>query len=200
MHRFTLSCWLRFFYRDFFDASVLAVVICLACILPSVAWADCNDSADCQYVGNGATTTITPAYGGQSYSPTCAQVTDNCGADIMVPFITQAEWASFIGNHESCAAVVPCQPVNGQCGSDNGGSFSSAPWSAAPNGLCRGGSAVGESGGGPWTWECQGINGGGSQTCSAQVMGTCTATVPNGYETVTIPDSGIDISSTAERK
>ncbi len=57
-------------------------------------------------------------------------------------------------------------PVNGACGSSNGGTFTSAP---ASN-LCSAGTASSVSGSGPWTWSCTGSNGGTTAACSASLQ------------------------------
>ncbi|GFO57426.1 hypothetical protein GMSM_44330 [Geomonas sp. Red276] len=54
-------------------------------------------------------------------------------------------------------------PVNGACGTSNGGNFITAP----TTNLCIAGTASGITGNGPWNWSCQGINGGNSVPCSA---------------------------------
>lgn len=76
-----------------------------------------------------------------------------------------------------CSAA---QTVNGACGSANGVSVSSAP----TTNLCAAGStATAVSGSGPWTWGCNGVNGGTSTSataCSAPVAsGNCGATPSN---------------------
>ena len=75
---------------------------------------------------------------------------------------------------------TPPQPVNGVCGSTvNGQSVSSAPSGAE---LCDTGVPTAVSGSGPWTWTCQGSNGGtDSGTCTANsVPKTCPAAVAGG--------------------
>lgn len=69
----------------------------------------------------------------------------------------------------ACSYPSGCStPVNGSCGTANGGSFASAP----TTNLCGAGNGVATpspSGSGPWTWTCGG-SGGGSPS------GNCTAT------------------------
>jgi hypothetical protein len=61
--------------------------------------------------------------------------------------------------------VVPCSPVNGACGSANGGTFTSTPTS----GLCSRGSASSVSlSGDTYRWSCSGSCGGSSASCSAK--------------------------------
>ncbi len=58
-------------------------------------------------------------------------------------------------------------PITGQCGSASGGTLTSAP----STNLCSAGNASSVSGSGPWSWTCQGINGGGnSATCTASLQ------------------------------
>ncbi|HXX58620.1 MAG TPA: hypothetical protein VEI96_11515 [Thermodesulfovibrionales bacterium] len=54
-------------------------------------------------------------------------------------------------------------PINGDCGTANGATLSSAPTS----GLCSVGTATTVNGTGPWTWTCQGSNGGNNDSCTA---------------------------------
>lgn len=57
-------------------------------------------------------------------------------------------------------------PVDGVCGSANGSSFSTAP----STNLCSAGTAGTVSGYGPWSWPCNGINGGDPASCSASLL------------------------------
>ena len=101
---------------------------------------------------------------------------------------------------DSCSAQFRRhRPGNGQCGSDNGGSFSTAPPSS---GLCSMGNATLVSGGGgsPWTWMCDGRNGGGNASCSAMfvaapVNGACGPA--NGVPTKNAPSSGVCLAGNA---
>ncbi|OGT13239.1 MAG: hypothetical protein A3F73_07820 [Gallionellales bacterium RIFCSPLOWO2_12_FULL_59_22] len=73
--------------------------------------------------------------------------------------------------------TVTLAPVNGACGTANGASTSAAP----ATGLCATGSASAVAGSGPWTWSCNGSNGGTNASCSAPVIPvvdapTCTLT------------------------
>jgi len=62
--------------------------------------------------------------------------------------------------------TVTSAPVSGACGSANGVAASSAPSSN----LCTAGSASAVAGSGPWTWTCNGSNGGINASCSAPVV------------------------------
>lgn len=53
--------------------------------------------------------------------------------------------------------------ANGNCGSSNNVLFNSTPSSN----LCNSGTASNVSGSGPWSWSCNGVNGGTNATCSA---------------------------------
>jgi 2',3'-cyclic-nucleotide 2'-phosphodiesterase (5'-nucleotidase family) len=59
---------------------------------------------------------------------------------------------------------VTTDTANGSCGADNGLSLPSTPVN-----LCSAGIASIVSGSGPWTWTCDGSNGGTSSSCSAQL-------------------------------
>ena len=67
-------------------------------------------------------------------------------------------------------ALAGAPPVDGVCGSSNGGSFYSIP----TTNLCSSGTASSVSGAGPWTWTCTG-NSGVNGSCSAtkKVDGVC---------------------------
>ncbi|HVN98281.1 MAG TPA: DNRLRE domain-containing protein, partial [Syntrophorhabdaceae bacterium] len=56
--------------------------------------------------------------------------------------------------------------ANGQCGSSNGGTFTTAPSSN----LCSSGTGTSVSGTGPWTWSCSGSNGGSDASCLANIQ------------------------------
>ncbi|MFA6348504.1 MAG: PKD domain-containing protein, partial [Candidatus Paceibacterota bacterium] len=90
------------------------------------------------------------------------------------------------GSTANCSANKTASPVNGQCGSSNGGSFSSAPTS----GLCDSGTPSSVAGSGPWTWKCTGTSGGIIAYCSASktitVDGKCGAANEGSYTTVPI--------------
>jgi hypothetical protein len=68
-----------------------------------------------------------------------------------------------VGNVSSRATASFVWGVNGVCGSSNGQTFSSAPGTN----LCTSGIATAVSGTGPWSWNCQGVNGG--TPCSASL-------------------------------
>jgi hypothetical protein len=55
-------------------------------------------------------------------------------------------------------------PVNGACGTANGGTF---PYQPNTTDLCSAGTPSAVSGNGPWSWSCLGSNGGTTATCSA---------------------------------
>jgi len=61
-----------------------------------------------------------------------------------------------------CSAV---QMEDGVCGPSDGGTFPSAP----TTGLCDAGNPTTVTGSGPWYWDCTGVNGGATDSCSADV-------------------------------
>ena len=62
-------------------------------------------------------------------------------------------------------SVTPMAIINGVCGSASGLPANSAP----VNALCGTGTPSAISGNGPWTWNCNGSNGGTSASCSASI-------------------------------
>jgi Cellulase (glycosyl hydrolase family 5) len=83
------------------------------------------------------------------------------------------------------AASNPLPAVNGACGSANGTAVSAAPTAN----LCTAGAATNVAGNGPWTWGCNGSNGGTNASCSAPVLVTTSFTV-------TSPANGATVSGT----
>ena len=94
------------------------------------------------------------------------------------------------GNNVACSANLT---VNGLCGPANGQYSASAPTS----GLCSAGSASAVSGSGPFTWSCNGVNGGTASSCSSQaiVHGACGSS--NNTPTASAPSSGLCSKGTA---
>ena len=91
------------------------------------------------------------------------------------------------GNTASCSASLE---INGACGTSNGGTFTSAPTSN----LCSTGSPSTVSGSGPWSWTCQGVNGGAIASCSANIQsqggnGACGSA--NGEDLLKAPSSNL---------
>ncbi len=83
-------------------------------------------------------------------------------------------------------APVP-NPINGRCGSSNGGTFDTAPTS----GFCSVGSASSINGSGPWNWTCRGTNGGSTASCSAKITVAPVCGSTNGQTVDTTPTSGL---------
>src|SRR6185369_9167304 len=76
-----------------------------------------------------------------------------------------------MGAYEYAAPVLP---VNGICGSANGGTFTVAP----SNDLCSTGTTSAVAGSGPFAWTCAGSNGGTTASCSAQLQAPPADTTP----------------------
>lgn len=71
-----------------------------------------------------------------------------------------------VGNRTGTTrAVIPAQAVNGVCGNANGKVSDTAPIAN----LCVTGMASAVVGSGPWSWVCQGSNGGYSVNCGAGI-------------------------------
>jgi YVTN family beta-propeller protein len=111
-------------------------------------------------------------------------------------------------------SLIPATAVNGACGSSNGGIFAVAPTAN----FCATGTATVVTGSGPWSWSCNGSNGGTNAACSASIPtyaitatttggngtvtcsspvnsgspATCTVTPASGYELGTLTDNGSD--------
>jgi hypothetical protein len=95
-----------------------------------------------------------------------------------------------VGTSSASAAsnlVTPATQVstiNGVCGPSNGAIFTVAPSTY----LCNNGTPATVSGSGPWSWTCNGSNGGTSATCTAlTTIGVTTTTTPDG---IVIPATG----------
>lgn len=83
--------------------------------------------------------------------------------------------------------------VNGECGNSNGGTFTESP----STGLCTAGTATAVAGSGPWTWTCQGSNGGSDASCSAnpRINGVCGSV--NGGTLPAAPSANLCYAGTA---
>ncbi|MER2520882.1 MAG: OmpA family protein [Bdellovibrionales bacterium] len=67
---------------------------------------------------------------------------------------------------EASAPSAPAAAVDGYCGSANGMAVSEQP----VEGLCASGSQTRIVGEGPWNWNCMGLNGGMSVSCTASLL------------------------------
>ncbi|MEI7670944.1 MAG: DUF1566 domain-containing protein [Deltaproteobacteria bacterium] len=79
-------------------------------------------------------------------------------------------------------------PVNGVCGSSDGGMFTIAP----TTNFCSEGTATAVTGTGPWKWTCQGANNGANVSCMADTD----ADIPgdlNGDRAITLSDAIIGL-------
>ncbi|HBG07820.1 MAG: hypothetical protein A2075_22915 [Geobacteraceae bacterium GWC2_58_44] len=74
------------------------------------------------------------------------------------------------------SSPIAAAPINGACGTSNGHSFAVAP----STGLCSAGTASSVTGTGPWSWTCQGANGGSNATCSSGVVRILAVTLAGG--------------------
>jgi hypothetical protein len=87
--------------------------------------------------------------------------------------------------------VPPPPPVNGVCGSSNGGVLTSAP----TDNLCSAGTPSAVTGSGPWSWSCNGLYGGTNASCSALLGFSLSLTFAGtGGGTVTSDPAGISCS------
>ncbi len=67
------------------------------------------------------------------------------------------------GATATCSASLTPAPVNGTCGSSDKWTFTTAP----TTNFCTTGSPTAVTGTGPWSWTCDGANGGSTATCTA---------------------------------
>jgi hypothetical protein len=83
--------------------------------------------------------------------------------------------------------ITYAYPVAGVCGSANGQALNTAPTAN----LCAAGTPSSVTGSGPWTWTCYGTDGGGDQSCSANIQSYVLTVnkVGNGIGSV-VPNTG----------
>ena len=67
------------------------------------------------------------------------------------------------GATATCSASLTPAPVNGTCGSSDSGTFTTAPTTS----FCTTGAPTAVTGTGPWSWTCDGANGGSTAKCTA---------------------------------
>ena len=102
---------------------------------------------------------------------------------------------------QTIIATFAADPVNGACGSSNGGTFTAIPSGT----LCSAGPPSVVSSSGPWNWTCSGTNGGTAASCSAAIDVTgpilVVSTLDNGAITnnaiLTVSGTVSDISGVA---
>ena len=102
--------------------------------------------------------------------------------------ISNYSFSAVNANHTISATFAP-DPVNGVCGSSNGGTFTAMP---ATN-LCNSGAQTSVTGSGPWSWSCGGLNGGTTASCSANML-IIADTTPPVVTTFTIPTTSISLT------
>jgi prepilin-type N-terminal cleavage/methylation domain-containing protein len=110
-------------------------------------------------------------YGSDTY---CAAGTTNPTTPTFPALGGSTNWTCVglnTGTTASCTASRNNTPVNGVCGTSNGSNFYSIPSSN----LCTAGTPSSVGGSGPWTWTCNGLYGGTTANCSANlsVNGVC---------------------------
>lgn len=98
-----------------------------------------------------------------------ASPSGSCSMDSLKRFVTCVTFNSKRTNADLMIYTstrppsAPSAMVNGACGSSNRQTFVSAP----TGNLCLDGAASAVAGSGPWTWSCQGANGGDDAFCIA---------------------------------
>jgi len=97
------------------------------------------------------------------------------------------------GSNATCSAY---KKVDGQCGSSNGGTFTSAPTTNLCN-VTNTPAVV--TGAGPWSWTCNGSNGGSSDSCSANIQTSSAADLTVSYFKATSAGSnGLAVPATVK--
>jgi hypothetical protein len=97
------------------------------------------------------------------------------------------------GMNANCQAKRAPAPINGVCGIPFGAYVSKAP--AA--GLCAAGVAGPVGGAGPWTWVCNGVNGGLNAFCRVNPIPAAVCGAANGQATNTAPTTNLCTVGTA---
>jgi hypothetical protein len=143
----------------------------------------CGNTIDC---GTCASTDTCGAAGAPNQcgcSCTLPHATTSCQAGVCSIVACDSGWgdcdkSSPNGASNGCETDLsglpssdPCRRVNGVCGASNGQNLTSAP----TTGLCAAGDSSAVKGSGPWTWTCNGLNGGTAADCSANLLvdGVC---------------------------
>lgn len=122
-------------------------------------------------------------------SQSSAPVTGLCSTGMSTSVVTGPStytWSCMGPYGGATASCGSNRIANGVCGSDNGGTFASAPTTAN----CSLGASSGVStNASTYTWSCGGVNGGSPTACSANRPGACGAS--NGTSTNTPPSSSL---------
>jgi hypothetical protein len=128
---------------------------------------------------NGAISEIQPNSDGVSYTITGFNTSSEVA--LLIANITDIDdhQASFSTDNSNLPVTDPAfPPVNGVCGSSNGGSFYIAP----NTNLCNTGTASAVTGSITYNWTCSGTNGGSAANCSANsTLRSVTPTTGSGY-------------------
>ncbi len=152
-----------FLYNELNDASILTVAI----TSPSQATST-TSSSSITITGTTTGTAVTLTFNGQAFTPvvTSGAFTQQLTIPSEGTYIIGVSVTDASGIVQSVTrSVTYVLPVNGVCGSSNGGSFSAAPLAN----ICSTGTASSVTGGASWSWSCGGTNGGTTATCSASV-------------------------------
>lgn len=111
------------------------------------------------------------------------------------PSFIQTEKACYGVNVRLCEGVVPSPPaVHGICGDATYATTfytSAPPTTASPTELCFRGVPTAVAGSGPWSWTCNGLNGGLSSNCSANQVVVASCGPADGQNYPIPPTSGL---------
>lgn len=123
-----------------------------------------------------------PVYGSGPWTWTCSGM----NGGIASPCTASSALA-----HEAVVPSAPAAAVDGYCGSANGMAMAEQP----VDGLCSSGQQTRIVGEGPWNWNCLGVNGGMSVSCTAPLLppapldGACGSA--SGAPALMMPQSGL---------
>jgi photosystem II stability/assembly factor-like uncharacterized protein len=136
-----------------------------------------NGTVDCTNpvnYGANSTCTITPSIGFK-----LATFSDNTADKLLSVNAGSYTITNVTAAHSIAATftVIPLIPVNGSCGTSNGGTFNIVPTAN----LCSTGAASSVTNSGSWDWVCSGTNGGAASNCSANIAFTVTPTTGSGF-------------------
>lgn len=141
-----------------------ALVLFLAFFASPAAFADTN-ACTASIAGSGGSQTITALDNSSAYS--CYTITNNTSTTLCVAAQTGAMWSNFFGNAQASVTKTACALANGTCNNATG-VCTSGVYVYNSSGSCHCGTVT--------NFECDGVNGGTSQT-GCQFRDSCQ---PNG--------------------
>ncbi len=119
---------------------------------------------------NGTTATGTPPWTGNP-AGLCSAGTATTASETLSG--TNWQWSCAGSNGGTTASCTQPESIAGVCGTLNGVTSATAPWSISAAATCATGIAgnEGEGNNGAWTWLCAGSNGGATASCQSPING-----------------------------